>query len=140
MSFPTVFKEIIMIRSILSLCLVALLAACAAPMQQQPGLQQGPMLQPVSDAGAQTAPSGRSCPAGTSWRRLDWQGHPMHNKEACLPSEAEIAKQKTAFNNARCSNLPGTSWRRLDWPGHPQHGKELCLPSESVIAQQKAGK
>lgn len=128
------------IHTLIAFGLVALLTACAIPMQQQPGPQQRPMLQPVSDAGAQTVPNGRLCPAGTSWRRLDWQGHPMHDKEACLPPEAEIAKQKMAFNNARCSSLPGTSWRRLDWPGHPQHGKELCLPSESVIAQQKAGK
>lgn len=38
------------------------------------------------------------CPVGTSWRRLDWEGHPKHNKEACLPSEEQIKMDKQAYN------------------------------------------
>jgi hypothetical protein len=85
----------------------------------------------------------RVCPADTSWKTLDWQGHPDHGKQLCLPSEEKLQEQKAAFNSQNVTPTArtcgeGTTWKTLDWPGHPQHGKQLCLPSDEKIAEQKA--
>lgn len=89
----------------------------------------------AADSGQQVVASGHNCPAGTSWRRLDWEGHPLNGKERCLPPQ-EVIEQQKAANSHGCES--GTSWRRLDWEGHPDHDKERCLPPQEVIEQQKA--
>lgn len=89
------------------------------------------------------------CPPGTSWRMLDWVGHPKHGQNLCLPSEDQLQRDKQAEIQARASLQAqptvtvgricptNTAWQKLDWPGHPQNGNMLCLNSEQV-ARDKA--
>lgn len=96
----------------------------------------------------------RQCEAGTSWKTLNWSGHPQHGKEACLPSEEQIQLQKQTVNTApvtvvTVAQIPaqstvsqnscaaGKTWKTLNWPGHPQHGKTGCLPSDEKIEADK---
>ena len=58
--------------------------------QQNQGYQP---LQPVNN-------NVHNCEAGTSWRQLDWQGHPAHGQYRCLPSEEIIRMQKAAFEKS----------------------------------------
>lgn len=84
----------------------------------------------------------RKCSPDTSWKMLDWVGHPKHGQFACLPSDEVLAQQKASrkepSSGEHVCTTPGTSWKKLDWPGHHQHDKFACLPSDDVLAQQKA--
>lgn len=70
---------------------VGLFVPCNTPqvIQQvvpQQVVQQGVTVQQSGQQG--------NCPSNTSWKRLDWEGHPQNGKYLCLPSDEQIRMDK----------------------------------------------